>query len=239
MPLLTKWARWLFICGLLVIAVILFSGVTLFNHYLEKELTQTIARETRIAEEVNWHLAPLGLFDLIRGRTREVEFSAGRLAFQEGPVFEDFAFKSRAIQLNRNAFWFGRKIEVQELAETELTFRITEAELTAFLQDEWPEFDPCVELSPGAVSIKGIIKEQILKERLPFTASVRLEQASGNSLRLTPITLKIGDFELPPGVFAAYQESLNWQFPLELPWPLTIKDFQVEEGFLRMRWRER
>ena len=33
-------------------------------------------------------------------------------------------------------------------------------------------------------------------------------------------------------------EVLNWQFPLVLPWPLTIKDFRVEEGFLRMEWQE-
>jgi hypothetical protein len=237
LPFLKKWARLVLICSLLVIAIILFSGVTLFNHYLEKEFTQTITRETKIAEDIDWHLAPLGLFDLIRGRTRDLQFSAGRLAFQDGPVLEDFTLKSRGIQLNRNAFLFEGKIEVQKLAETELTFRIAETELTSFLQDEWPEFVPSVELSPGAVRIEGIVKEPLLKEELPFTASVRLEQASGNSLRLTPVNIKIGDFEVPPGVFA--KEILNWQFPLELPWPLMIKDFQVEEGFLRMQWREK
>lgn len=239
MPLFTKWARLVLICGLVAVAVILFSGMTLFNHYLEKSFAQTITRETRIAEDVSWHLAPLGLVDLLRGRTREVEFSAGRLAFQEGPVLEDFSFKSKGIQLNRKALWFGRKIEVQELTGTELTFRISEGELTAFLQEEWPEFNPRVKLSPGAVSIAGMVKEPILKEALPFTASVRLEQASGNSLRLTPVTLKIGEFEVPAGVISAYLGNLDLQFPLELPWPLTIKDFQVEKGFLRMKWREK
>lgn len=224
------------ICGLLGIAVVLLSGVTLFNHYLEKELTQAITRETRIAEGIDWHLEPLGLFDLIQGRTRDLQFSAARLAFREGPVLEDFSFRSRGLRLNRNALWFGRRIEVQELAETELTFRIAEAELTSFLREEWPEFAPSVELSPGTVRIKGVLKEPLLKEKLPFTAAARLEQASGNSLRLTPVTIKVGDFEVPPGVLAG--EVLHWQFPLALPWPLTIKDFQVEEGFLRMEWQE-
>ncbi|NLZ43917.1 MAG: DUF2993 domain-containing protein [Clostridia bacterium] len=236
MRLLTKWIRLVLIGGLLGIAVILLSGVTLFNHYLEKELTQAITRETRIAEGIDWRLEPLGLLDLVRGRTRDLQFSAARLAFQEGPVLEDFSFRSRGIQLNRNALWFGRRIEVQELGETELTFRIAEAELTSFLRAEWPEFAPSVELSPGAVSIEGVLKEPLLKEELSFTASVRLEQASGNSLRLTPVAIKIGEFEVPPGVLAG--EVINWQFPLELPWPLTIKDFQVEEGFLRMQWQE-
>ncbi|NLW10198.1 MAG: DUF2993 domain-containing protein [Firmicutes bacterium] len=239
MPSLKNWARLVLICSLLVIAVLLFSGMTLINHYLERSLAQAIARETKIAEEVSWRLAPLGLIDLIRGRTRDVEFSAGRLAFHEGPVLEDLTFKSRGIQLNRNALLFERRIEVQELAKTELTFRITEAGLTAFLREEWPEFNPRVELSPGAVRIQGVLREPVLKERLPFTASARLEQASGNSLRLTPVTLKIGDLEVPPGVVAAYLDALDLQFPLELPWPLTIKEFRVEEGFLRMEWREK
>lgn len=234
MPFISKWARRILVCSLLILSVILFSGVTLFNHYLEKNLAQTLERETRVAEEVNWDLEPLGLFDLVLGRTREVEFAAARLAFQEGPVLEDLTFRSRCIQFNRNALWFGKRIEIQELAETELTFRITEAELTTLLRDEWPELNPCVDLSPGAVRIEGILKEQ-----LPFAASVLLEQASDNSLRLSPTALRVAGFEVPAEVFTAYQEVLNWQFPVELPWPLEIEEFLVEEGFLRIKWREK
>src|SRR5690554_1365917 len=220
--------------GLLGVCLGFFSGGSLVNHYIEKKMEQALQKETRVAEEVKWDLAPLGLFDLIRGTIRDVYFTASRLAFQEGPVMEELVFTADEIKIDPKVFWFGGKMEVQELVETVMAFRLTEEELTTLLRREAPEWNPSVFLTPGEVRMEGVFQE-----RLTFEASALLEQAGENSLRLTPTGFRVGGLAVSPEIFHTYRQALAWVFPVELPWPLRIVEFRVEREYLQIKWRER
>lgn len=211
-----------------------FTGGSLVHHYIGNKLEQALQKETRVAEEVKWDLAPLSLFDLVRGTIRDVHFTASRLAFHDGPVMEELVFTGKEIKIDPKAFWFGGKMEVEELVETVLAFRLTEEELTTLLRRRASEWNPSVFLTPGEVRIEGVYQEQ-----LAYEATAILEQAGENSMRLIPTGFRVEGHAVFPGFFHTYRPVLAWEFPVELPWPLRIVEFRVEQGFLQIKWRER
>ncbi len=219
--------------SLLGICLGFFTGESLVHHYLGKKLAQALAKETRVAEEVKWDLAPPGLFDLVRGRIKDVRFTASRLAFHDGPILEELVLAGKEIKFDPKALWFGGKMEVEALVDTVLAFRLTEEELTTLLRHRAPEWNPTLFLTPGEIRVEGVYRG------LTYEASVWLEQAGENRMRLIPTGLRVEGYAVPPGFFHTYRPVLTWEFPVALPWPLRIDEFRVEQGFLQIKWRER
>lgn len=215
-----------------------FSGDNLWTRLVEGNLYKAIRQEARVAEEVRLKLAPMGFLDLLRGKIRGFDFSAARLSFEDGPVFEDLRLTSKGIDLNPGSLWFEKKLEIKKLAETHLSLRLSEEEITAAMRRDLPDWEPYLRLQPEGIILEGSLK-LLGGGKLPFKATALLERASGTSLRLTPTGLDLAGISLFPGVFRSYQKELTWEYPLEIPWPLQMTEFKLEDGYLQIKWREK
>ncbi len=204
---------------------------------VEKNIASSIKQQTRVAEEIKIKLAPIRLRDLLKGRIRDFSFSAARIGFPEGPVFEDFNLQSQEISVDPSTLWLKGKVEIQELVQTFLSLKIPESELTLMMRRDLPDLDPTVFLEEGEVQLEGSL-DLLGQGRLPFKATAIVEKASDKSLRLSPSGLKVGGIPLFSGILEKYNQRLAWEFPLELPWPVRLANFKIESGFIRVEWRE-
>ncbi len=204
---------------------------------VEKKIMNSIKQQARVAEEIEIELAPIRLRDLLKGRVRDLSFSAVRIGFPEGPVFEDFNLKSEKICVEPGTLLLKGKVEIQELAQTFLSFKIPESELTLMMRRDLPDLEPTVFLEEGEVELEGSLN-LLGQGRLPFKATATVEKASDQSLRLSPSGLKVGGIPLFAGIFEQYSQRLAWEFPLELPWPVRLTNFKIEPGYIRVEWQD-
>ena len=196
-----------------------------------------IEQQAPVSEDLAVELAPLSVGAFLQGRIGAFSLSARRLGFAEGPVFEAFSLHSKGMQLAPGALLFQQRIEIKELDETYLAFNLSESELTAHIRRDLPAYEPIVFLEEGAVELEGTLN-LFGQGRLPFRATASLEQASDHSLRLTPQGLKVGGVTLWAELFTKYAQQLTWEFPLDIPWPLRLVNFEVKPGLIKVECRE-
>ena len=223
--------------GLLFLLTGLFSGGALLTSVLEQTIKTSIMQQAPVAEDLALEIAPLKVGEFFKGRIGEFSFTAKRLGFSNGPAFEDFSLLSKGMQLDSSALFFKRRVEITELEETYLAFNLAESELTAMIRKDLPTFEPTVFLEEGVVELEGSLN-LLGQGRLPFSATALLEKASDHSLRLMPQGLKVGGVTLWAELFANYAKQLMWEFPLEIPWPVRLVNFQVKPGVIMVEWRE-
>ncbi|NLW55082.1 MAG: LmeA family phospholipid-binding protein [Firmicutes bacterium] len=221
--------------------ILLFTGFltsgALFTRALEHEIKSALEQQAPVVEDLALELAPLSVGDFLKGRLGEFSLSARRLGFSEGPVFEELSLHSKGMQLAPGALFFQQRVEIKKLEETHLAFNLSESELTALIRRDLPAFEPVVFLEEGAVMLEGTLSLFGLG-RLPFSATASLEKASDYSLRLKPQGLKVGGVTLWAELFANYAQQLTWEFPLAVPWPLRLVNFEVKPGVIKVEWRE-
>ncbi|HHW11807.1 MAG TPA: DUF2993 domain-containing protein [Firmicutes bacterium] len=223
--------------GFLLLVFGLFGTSSLLTAVVKQNLTRTLIAQARVAEGVELKMAPLCLGDLLNGKVGAVEFSAKRLGFAQGPVFSNVSFRSKGGQFDVGALLWQGEFVLQELAETHVRLELVEEELTALMRQDLPELEPTVYLKEGQVEVEGFLA-LFGERRLPFSASASLEKASGRSLRLAPLALKVAGVALWADLFNKYAPQLSWEFPLEIPWPVRLERFKVTPGAIHMEWRE-
>ncbi len=219
---------------------LLLTGLTsgaLLTRALEQKIKGAIEQQAPVVEDLAVELAPLSVGDFLKGRISEFTVSAKRLGFDEGPVFEAFSLRSKGMQIEPGALLFQQRVEIKKLEETYLAFNLSESELTARIRRDLPAFEPVVFIKEGAVELEGTL-DLFGQGRLPFRATAALEKASDYSLRLTPHGLKVGGITLWPELFSKYAQQLTWEFPLTVPWPLRLVNFEVKPGVIKVEWRE-
>ncbi|HBT15741.1 MAG TPA: hypothetical protein DEB05_02140 [Firmicutes bacterium] len=215
----------------------LFSGGSLLTRAVERNIKNSLKQQAQVEENLEFKLAPMSISDFFKGQVREFSFSAVRLGFPEGPVFQELSLQSKGMRFDAGALLFKGKLEIRELKETFLSLKIPENELTAMIRKDLPEIEPTIFLEEGQVELKGSL-DLLGQGRLPFSATAYLEKASDQSLRLTPIGLKVGGVPLLSGLFKRYVSKITWEFPLEMPWPVRLDTFQIKPGVIKMEWRE-
>ncbi|NLM37555.1 MAG: LmeA family phospholipid-binding protein [Firmicutes bacterium] len=223
--------------GFLLLAFGLFGTGPFLTGLVKQQLTRTLIAEARVAEGVDLTMAPLRLGDLMNGRVGAVDFAAARLGFAGGPVFTNVALRSKGGRFDVGALLWRGEFILRELAETHVRLELVEEELTALMRRDLPELEPTVSLKEGLVEVEGFL-DLFGRRRLPFSASASLEKASGRSLRLAPLGLKVAGVALWSELFNQYAPQLSWEFPLEIPWPVRLERFKVALGAIHMEWRE-
>ena len=227
----------IFALGIFLFSLGFFTGKGLLSTFMENILYKALTNESRVAEELQLDLEPLGLFQLLSGEIRGVSLSASRLAFPGGPAFEDLSFIASGMKLDLGALFFERRLEINSFARADLSFRLSEEELTAAISRDLPQWEPELRIRPEEITLAGRINIWN-RGLLPFQASVRIEQAAANILRLTPTGLSIAGFDFFDKLLDKYRQELTWEYPVHLPWPLQISDLLLEQGFLEMKWKE-
>lgn len=213
------------------------SSGPLLTRTLEQNIKAAIEQQAPVTEDLVLELAPLTVGDFLKGRIKEFSLSAQRLGFPDGPVFEEFSLQSKGMRLDPGTLFFKHRVAIKELEETYLAFNLSESELTAMIRKDLPAFEPTVFLEEGVVELEGALN-LFGQGRLPFSATALLEKSSDHSLRLTPQGLKVGGVTLWAELFTNYAKQLTWEFPLEIPWPVRLVNFQVKPGVIKVEWRE-
>jgi hypothetical protein len=222
--------------GLIVFVFGLVGERSLLTGLVRKSLLDALAREAQVAEEIELEIAPLGLLDLLNGQVGEFSFTATRFGFAGGPVFTNVSLHSEGMHFDPDAL-LQKEFIIRELRKTGMTLELPEAELTTMMRRDLPELEPTVFLEENRVELEGFL---VLfgQGRLPFRASATLEKASDRSLRLTPLGLKVAGVPLWAELFQKYAQEISWEFPLEIPWPVRLRHFQVAPGVIKMEWQE-
>jgi len=226
-----------FTLGILLFSLGFFSSKGLLSTLMENILYKALTNESRVAEDLQLALEPLGFFPLLSGEIRGVSLSATRLAFPAGPVFEDLSFIASGMKLDLGVLLFERRLEIDRFERADLSFRLSEEELTAAISRDLPHWEPELRIRPEEIILAGRIN---IWNRgfVPFQASVRIEQAAANILRLTPTGFSVAGLDLFDKLFDKYRQELTWEYPVHLPWPLQISDLLLGQGFLEMNWKE-
>ena len=223
--------------GVFCLVLGLVSEGSLLTRLVKRGLTKALTEQAQVAEGLDLRLAPLHLGQLMRGEVGELTFSADRLGFAEGPVFTDLNLKSKGLRFDPGALLWQGQLVIDELKETVLLLQLPEAELTTMVRRTHPEFEPTVYLEEERVELEGFL-ELFGQGRLPFSASAKLEKASDRSLRLAPLGLKVAGVPVWASLFNKYAQEIDWEFPLEIPWPVRLERFEVLPGVISMEWRE-
>ena len=223
--------------GFLLLALGLFSTGPFLTALVEQKLTRTLIEQARVAEEVELKMAPLRVGDLLNGQVGAVDFSAARLGFAQGPVFNNVSLHSKGGRFDLSALLWQGEFVLRELAETHMRLELSEEELTVLMRRDLPELEPTVFLKEGRVELEGFL-DLFGQGRLPFSAGASLEKASDRSLRLAPLGLKVAGVALWAELFNKYASQISWEFPLEIPWPVRLERFMVTPGVIQMEWRE-
>ena len=225
------------ILGIFLFSLGFFSSKGLLTTFVENTLYKALINESKVAEGLQLDLEPLGFFQLLSGEVRGVSLSASRLGFQGGPAFEDLSFTGKGVKLDLGALLFERRMEIQRFTQAKLCFRLSEVELTAAIRLDHPQWEPKIRIKPEEIALEGRINVWN-RGLLPFHATVRIEQATANILRLTPTGLSIAGLDFLDRLINSYRQELIWEYPVHLPWPLQISGLRLEHGFLEMEWKE-
>lgn len=231
------WILKILVLGIFLFSLGFFSRKGLLTAFLENTLYKALVNESEVAEGLQLDLEPLGFFQLLSGEVRGVSLSAARLGFQGGPVFEDLSFTGKGVKLDLSDLLLGRGMEIQGFAQARLCFRLSEEELTAAIRLDLPQWEPKIRIRPEEIALEGRINVWN-RGSLPFCATVRIEQAAANILRLTPTGLSVAGLDFLDGLLNRYRQELIWEYPIHLPWPLQISGLRLDHGFLEMEWKE-
>jgi hypothetical protein len=223
--------------GLFLIILGVVGEGPLLTWLVEKNITRALTKQAQVVEEMDLELAPLKLKDLRKGQMGPFTFSADRLGFAQGPVFTNIDLQSKGMNFNPDALFQEGQLQIRAMQETVMTLQLSEAELTAMMRRDLPEFEPTVFLEDSRVELEGFLA-LFGQSRLPFSASATLEKASERSLRLALLGLKVAGVAPWADLFNKYAQEMSWEFPLEIPWPLRLESFQVRPGVIQMEWRE-
>lgn len=226
-----------FTLGIFLFSLGFFSSKGLLSTLMENILYKALTNESRVVEDLQLALEHEGFIALLSGEIRGVSLSATRLAFSDGPVLDNLSFTARGMKLDLGALFYERRLEINRFDRADLSFRLSERELTAAISRDLPHWEPELRISPEEITLAGRIN--IWNRGLvPFQASVRIEQAAANILRLTPTSLSIAGLDFFDQLLDKYRQELTWEYPVHLPWPLQISALLLEQGFLEMNWKE-
>lgn len=223
--------------GFFLLALGLVSEGAFLTGLVKRNLTRTLTEQAQVVEGLELEMAPLRLGDLLNGQVGAVDFSATRLGFAQGPVFTNVSLRSKGLHFDFNALLWHGEFVIKELAETHMWLELPEEELTVLMRRDLPELEPTVYLKEGRVELEGFL-DLFGQGRLPFSAGAALERASGRSLRLAPLALKVAGVPLWAELTQKYAQKISWEFPLDIPWPVRLERFMVKPGVIQMAWRE-
>ena len=204
-----------------------------FRHGLEWTLRRQLAR----AQHLQVQIGPVSPHDLLGGVFHDVHIIGQEFTTFDGLRYRRLVFTSSRLQVETIPLLLKKELVWREMAEAELLVEVDEAAINSWLKLRYPEWNPEVHLVPGNLQVSG--KYDFGFGKVPFTAKGIFQIADRQNLVFLSEQIEIGGLSLPHSWLEKIKTSVGGlEIQLEIPFPLSLDNFQIQQGYLRAQWRE-
>ncbi|MGE5549517.1 MAG: LmeA family phospholipid-binding protein [Bacteroidota bacterium] len=198
-------------------------------------LRRNLARQAATYDSLDVKVAPLGWYDLLRGRLGRVEIKARQVTFG-GPRLAALDMYLEGIEFAPGKLVLQGEAVVERLGPSRVRAKVESDALNEYRRRAYPAVPAFFQIRRDRVGLQGSL--DLLGQTVTFRTNGRLEVEGVDRLRYIPTEIEVAGSRVQGSWLAAYGERLALEFPLVLPLPLALRQVKLGDGFAELTWTD-